>query len=182
MITAPSLPLIMSIEGMLSEDEAAILCRLASEATGLIVEIGGYRGRSTVALALGSRAGAGQPVYAIDPHEEFTEPGGFHFGRIDAVEQTRNLLNAGVADLVRRIELPAEMVGFLPGAIGLLWIDGDHEQALRDYRQFAGQLALSAVVVFHDSGLPNVQDAIAAAQADGFTVIQTCGPMTVMER
>lgn len=178
---APALPLVMSVEGMLSEDEAAALFRLASEATGAIVEIGSYRGRSTVALALGSRMGKGYPVYAIDPHETFTEPGGFHFGRADAVAFTQNLIEAGVADLVRVVQLPASAVVF-DEAIALLWIDGDHDAALRDFRQFAWKIPLGGRVAFHDRHLEGVKAAIMHAEWDGFRMIETCDGMIVMER
>lgn len=53
MLVYDPLPSILLVEGMISETEAAALFRLAREATGSIVEIGSYRGRSTVALALG---------------------------------------------------------------------------------------------------------------------------------
>ena len=56
--------------GWLSLDEAALLYHLARQTTtGSIVEVGSYRGRSTVALAKGALAGGNRPVYAVDPHE-----------------------------------------------------------------------------------------------------------------
>lgn len=58
------------IQGWLSDVENRSLFEAAKRVggTGVIVEIGSWKGRSTVCLALGSRAGAGAPVYAIDPH------------------------------------------------------------------------------------------------------------------
>jgi predicted O-methyltransferase YrrM len=172
---------IMAAEGMLSEDEAALLCRLASEAVYPIVEIGSYRGRSTVALALGSRAGAGVPVYAIDPHEDFTEPGGFHFGRADAVAFTQAITDAAVVDIVRVVQLPASAVVF-DGAIGLLWIDGDHEAAHRDFLQFGWQIPRGGKLAFHDRELPTVRAAAIAAQMQGFRLAEVVGGIAVMER
>lgn len=176
-----TLPLVMSVEGMLSEDEAAALFRLASEATAAIVEIGSYRGRSTVALALGSRAGRQQPVYAIDPHEDFIEPGGFHFGRADAVAFTQNLIEAGVTDIVRVVQLPASAVVF-DEAIALLWIDGDHDAALRDFRQFAWKIPLGGRVAFHDRPLEGVKAAIVHAEWNGFRTLETVDSLLVMQR
>src|SRR6185437_7900934 len=48
------------IEGWLSDEESATLYDLASRCTGrgVIVEIGSFKGRSTVSLALGTREGA----------------------------------------------------------------------------------------------------------------------------
>lgn len=166
---------------MLSEDEASLLYRLAAEAHFPIVEIGSYRGRSTVALALGSRAGTNVPVYAIDPHEDATEPGGFHFGRADAVAFTHAIMDASVADIVRVVQMPASAVVF-NGTIGLLWIDGDHEAALRDFNQFGWQVPVGGVVAFHDRELPNVRAAITAAHQQGFRLIETCVGIAALER
>src|SRR5580698_9485727 len=48
------------VAGMVSLDVAELLYSLARDVSvGVIVEVGSYRGRSTVALALGSRAGHG---------------------------------------------------------------------------------------------------------------------------
>ena len=60
----------LDTEGFLSPDECRLLQRLAGTVTaGAIVEIGSYRGRSTVTLACG--ADKNVPVYAIEPHETF---------------------------------------------------------------------------------------------------------------
>jgi predicted O-methyltransferase YrrM len=181
MNAALSLSLVMSIEGMLSETEAALLFRLASEATGPIVEIGSYRGRSTVALALGSRAGANVPVYAIDPHEDFTEPDGFVFGRADAVAFTQALIEAAVVDIVRVVELPASAVT-LNRPISLLWIDGNHDQALDDARRFIWNISGGGRIAFHDSHLDPVRVAIAFSDSAGFQQVETVGGITVMDR
>src|SRR5690606_34352437 len=55
-----------TIDGWLTDGEASALHRLAAEASGPVVEIGSWRGRSTAALALGSMSGSKQPVYAVD--------------------------------------------------------------------------------------------------------------------
>ena len=56
------------VEGWLTEEESQTLYGLARACSGrgAIVELGSWKGRSTVSLALGSKAGAGAPVYAID--------------------------------------------------------------------------------------------------------------------
>ena len=50
----------MKIDGWLTEREARLLYDLAKSATGPIIEIGSWRGRSTTVLGHGSMAGAGQ--------------------------------------------------------------------------------------------------------------------------
>ncbi len=67
----PDFAAVMAVEGQIQREEARCLYNLARHASakGVIVEIGSYRGLSTVALAKGSLKGSGIPVYAIDPHQ-----------------------------------------------------------------------------------------------------------------
>ena len=66
------LELILAIPGSTDTEEVSLLYELALHVTrGCIVEVGSANGRSTVALALGAKSGAGAAVYAIEPHEHF---------------------------------------------------------------------------------------------------------------
>src|SRR5207244_2410426 len=56
---------------------------------GVIVEIGSWKGKSTICLGLGSRAGHGVRIVAVDPHADY------RFGDFKA-----NVERAGIADLV----------------------------------------------------------------------------------
>lgn len=64
------LDIVMGIEGQITRSEARVLADLTEEvpADSLIVEIGTYRGRSTIALAFGSLMHNKNRVYAVDPH------------------------------------------------------------------------------------------------------------------
>ena len=66
-------PLIADVPGWLTDEEGEALYELARACTGkgVIVEIGSWKGKSTVCLGLGSQAGAAVPVYAIDPHADY---------------------------------------------------------------------------------------------------------------
>ncbi len=138
-----------TIEGMIGDPEAALLTRLASEvAEGCIVEVGSYRGLSTIALAKGARV----PVYAVEPHEEFVGVLGGRFGPADRRAFFENLLHAGVVEQVRLVNLSSEVVA--PGwqlPVGLLWIDGDHryEAVRRDFECWEPHLR--GIVAFHDA-------------------------------
>jgi predicted O-methyltransferase YrrM len=142
------------LEGMIGEKEADLLTRLASEvAEGCIVEIGSYRGMSTIALAKGARV----PVYAIEPHEEFIGILGGKFGPADRRAFFENLLRAGVVERVRLVNLSSEVVAprwQIP--VGLLWIDGDHryEAVRRDFECWEPHLRGS--VAFHDAIQPTL--------------------------
>jgi len=55
---------------MLTPTEGRYLCQLAQSkpSKGVILEIGSFKGKSTISLALGSMAVNGEKVYAVDPH------------------------------------------------------------------------------------------------------------------
>src|SRR5256885_7585861 len=63
-------PLIADVPGWLTDEEGEALYELARVCTGkgVIVEIGSWKGKSTICLGRGSQAGAALPVYAIGPH------------------------------------------------------------------------------------------------------------------
>jgi len=62
--------LTQKIDGWLTENEGRLLYRLAKNCRGhgAIVEIGSWKGRSTVWLGKGSMRGSRTKIYAIDPH------------------------------------------------------------------------------------------------------------------
>lgn len=151
---------ILDVAGQLLPDEAELLYELAHDVrTGCIVEVGSFRGRSATALALGSMAGAGVPVYAIDPHEPFVGVLGGRFGPADRKAFFENTLRAGVVEAIRLVNLSSEVVS--PGwahGISLLWLDGDHtyEGVSRDLRCWRPYLLPGAVVALHDSNDPKL--------------------------
>src|SRR5262249_3991502 len=126
------LAVIMSVDGGISAEEAFLLFEEAQKLRdGCIVEIGSYRGRSTAALALGTRAAYGVPVYAIEPHEEFRGILGGAFGADERACFMRNMLALDLTDIVHLVNLSSEFVtaGAWPHPVGLLWVDGDHRYA-----------------------------------------------------
>ena len=147
-------------EGMIDLEEFRLLHRLAREAeSGCIVEVGAWRGRSSVALGLGSLEGHGVPVFAFDPHEEFVGVLGGKFGPADRAAFYRAMLDSGCWSAVRLVNLSSEQVApQWDRPIALLWIDGDHSDrgVRRDFHGWLPHLTSDARVAFDDAVNPKL--------------------------
>lgn len=115
------------VDGWLSEAQGETLFAAAAraEGRGRIVEIGSWKGRSTVWLAAGARL-AGQQVFAIDPHAGSREdPAARTFDTFAS-----NMRRAGVHDIVTPLVMSsADAARQLAGGVEILFIDGDHSEA-----------------------------------------------------
>ncbi len=153
----------MSASGGIKREEAMQLIQLARQIPDnqVIVEIGSYRGRSTIALALGSLMGNKNPVYAVDPHVKGKGIFGATFGPEDQAHLYRNLLRTHVSHIVFVVSLPSATVSkFWPSKnVGLLWIDGDHtyEAVCADYEGWRQYLLPGSIIAFHDSNSEGIQ-------------------------
>jgi predicted O-methyltransferase YrrM len=151
------------IEGQISPKELRVLVQLASKIIpdNVVVEIGTYRGRSTVALALGSRIGNGCRVYTIDPHFDYKGVKGGDFGPKDMAALYTNLTKSGVGETVAVVCLPslASAKAWTEKNVGLLWLDGDHsyEGVRGDLEAWFPWLASDGMVAFHDVDAPGVK-------------------------
>ena len=141
-----------AIDGWLSDAQGRALYHAASATTGrgAIVEIGSWKGRSTVWLAAGARR-AGRRIYAIDPHRGSREDPAAN----TLAEFTANLARAGLADAVEPLVMTsAEAAAHVSGGVELLFIDGDHslEGAVRDAELWLPRLLPGGVLMMHDVG------------------------------
>ena len=148
--------LVNGTPGFLSEREARflMLAAAAAPADGAIVEIGSFKGRSTVGLAYVARRYGLGSVVAIDPHTSpsTTDPD-LGSGTSSYDEFQENLRRAGVTDAVDcRRAFSQEVARDWRRPIRLLWIDGDHlyEAVKRDLALFRPYLAPGAIVAMHD--------------------------------
>jgi len=151
------------IPGWLFDHQGRMLYRYAAECPAgcVIVEIGSWKGRSTVFLGWGSKNGNGCPVYAVDHHkgsEELldypgfkTTPGGTY------PEFWRNMQGAGLDDIV--IPIVADSVAAAQSVdkpVGLLFVDGAHNSVAvrRDFAAWAPKVVKGGVIAFHDYESP----------------------------
>jgi predicted O-methyltransferase YrrM len=153
-----ALAAIEQVEGWLSDDQARRLWDCARDLpdAASIVEIGSFRGRSTIILALAAPSGA--VVTAIDPH------GGSDRGpqeiRPDAVVGDQdnavfaaNVNAAGVAGRVRHIRLFSQQaLDSISGPIDLLYVDGAHRYrwARDDIARWGTRVRRGGVMLIHD--------------------------------
>ena len=138
-------PLIADVPGWLTDEEGEALYELARgcRGDGVIVEIGSWKGKSTICLGLGSRAGKGVPVYAIDPHTD-TRYGDFE----------SNVERAGITELVRPIaSLSQSAADGFDEPIEILFVDGSHEYdlVLEDFEKWVPKVVEGGWVAFHDT-------------------------------
>ncbi len=146
-----------NVPGYLMENEARLLGTIAAcvPAQGAIVEIGSFKGKSTVMLAkVAAHYGFG-PIVAIDPHnsplllDHQADPAASSYR-----EFLDNIQAAGVADHVEPYrEYSKDVSSSWNRPIRFLWIDGDHtyEGAKTDFDGFFPHVVPHGVVAFHDA-------------------------------
>ncbi|HEX4868249.1 MAG TPA: class I SAM-dependent methyltransferase [Acidimicrobiales bacterium] len=150
---------VRSVEGWMTDDQARRLWDAAGRvpAGGRIVEIGSFRGRSTIVLALAARDDT--EIVAIDPHAGNDrgpqEIHGFEEAASEDYEVFhRNLADAGVQDRVRHVRrFSADAHDEVTGAIDLLYIDGAHRfgPARDDVVRWGARVVDGGRLLVHDS-------------------------------
>ena len=147
----------IDVPGFYAQIELDALAEAASEATGHIVEIGSFKGRSLVAIAMGARAAT---VWSIDPHEGVmtgrNNPNGIPRLRPRAgpseMELRRTVNRFGLGNVRIIVGRSTDTTWRDDRPIGMLHVDGDHARGapLADFRHFEPHLESGAIVAFHD--------------------------------
>jgi len=147
-----------SLKGGITPEEGALLYRLASETTaGCIIEVGSYRGKSAVALALGVRTIDEKyrpAIYCIDPHRTFIGFYGGEFGPQDRGAFYETMLSTGAFNEIALINLSSPVLS--PGwnePVGFAFIDGDHryEGVKRDFECWDPHVIIGGKIAFDDA-------------------------------
>jgi hypothetical protein len=144
------------VEGWLTDAQARRLWERAAAARR-IVEIGSFRGRSAIVMALA--AGPDAELVAIDPHagndrgpQEIEADAAA--GEADNRAFRENLERAGVSGRVRHVRRPSqEALGEVPGELDLVYVDGAHRYgpARDDLALWGGRVRQGGHMLVHDS-------------------------------
>jgi len=143
--------------GFLSEKEGRFLAlaAAAAPASGTILEIGSFKGKSTVGLASIARHYNLDPVVAVDP---FTAPSSTDptlDGESSTYAAFMNTLR--LAGLESHVEVhqaySSDLAPQWSRKLRFLWIDGDHTYAgtKSDLDMYRPHLSDGAIVAFHDA-------------------------------
>ncbi|MCL6096198.1 MAG: class I SAM-dependent methyltransferase [Patescibacteria group bacterium] len=178
---ANSLVFPQDVDGWLWKEEGEILYRLAqlNKDLGVIVELGSYKGKSTICLAQGSKKVSGGKVYALD---NFI--GDSYVGIKKTSFYNQFLLNIEKYFLKEYVESVkgdfSEAVKSWNKPIRLLFIDGshNHEDVKRDFENWEPKVAHGGIIVFHDAlvwpGVSKfVRQIIASGEFSNIKIIET---------
>ncbi|UCG59729.1 MAG: class I SAM-dependent methyltransferase [Phycisphaerales bacterium] len=145
-----------NIEGFLSEREVRFLALLAAcpTAEGEILEIGSFKGKSTIVLAKSALLTGKDNVVAVDPltSPSITDPA-LSGAESSLKDLQANLRDAGVENCVEfHHEYSSELAEGWNRNVRLLWIDGDHTYSgtKADFEMFSPFLVNGGIVAMHD--------------------------------
>jgi len=148
-----------NVEGFLGMGEMATLYRVARVAADFdIVEIGSWKGLSTIALALGMvTSGNRKKVHAIDP---FKGEGVYETASPTFTEFSQNINNFMVQHIVTAHRTTSEEAAkHFNNPISVLFIDGDHsyKACKHDIAAWYDMVEEGGFILFHDYGNKNFQ-------------------------
>jgi MMP 1-O-methyltransferase len=147
---------VQALDGWLNPKEGRLLFRLARncKGRGAIVEIGSWKGKSTICLAHGSTAGSHAKIHAIDPHTGSPEHAE-HFGQVWTFEEFKqNIANAGVQHLVvPHVDFSTAVARVFDEPVEFIFVDGLHEyEGVRDdFEAWFPKVLDGGTMAFHDS-------------------------------
>ncbi|HSV43479.1 MAG TPA: class I SAM-dependent methyltransferase [Candidatus Bathyarchaeia archaeon] len=160
---------VKSADGFLSDREGMALYNLAQRGTesGCVVEIGSWKGKSTIWIA--HALAHGIKFYAIDPHIGSSEHQ--KKGPIWTFEEfKKNIRQAGIESRVTPLVLTSEDARKkIDEPIRFLFIDGAHEYEFvhKDFKLWEPLLMDACWIAFHDYQWPGVEKTLREVFATG---------------
>ena len=146
-----------SAGGWLNDAEGSLLYRLACNCTGkgVIVEIGSWKGRSTIWLGHGSRDGRQVKIHAVDPHTGSPEHHQNEANRVWTFDEfQQNIRAAGVDDVVvPHVDYSVNAAREFNEPVEFIFIDGlhDYESVKADFEAWFPKVIEGGVMAFHDT-------------------------------
>ncbi len=147
---------IETVEGYLSPDEIRFLALLAAVPTakGEILEIGSFKGKSTIILAKSAALTNNAVVHAVDPMIAPSETDPDLKGEKSSFPDfKKNIEEKNVADKIEfHQKFSYELAETWDKPIRFLWIDGDHtyKGTKLDFDGFVNHLEDGAIIAIHD--------------------------------
>jgi MMP 1-O-methyltransferase len=147
---------IETVEGYLAPNEMRFLALMAAcpRAPGEILEIGSFKGKSTIILAKSAAFAGDEKIHAVDPMTAPSETDPDLRGEESSfADFQKNIETHQVAGNVEfHQKFSYELARDWDAPIRLLWIDGDHTYAgtKLDLEGFAPHLTNGAIVAIHD--------------------------------
>jgi hypothetical protein len=135
-----------------SDLQALFLAARDGEGKGCIVEVGAYKGKSTIALASGSKLVGREKVLSIDPH------GG---GTLEVFQ--RNMARSGLSGQVITVVAVSQAAREkFDGLIRLIFIDGlhDYDSVKADIELWKDRVIDGGILAFHDHNYSTVYQAV----------------------
>lgn len=145
-----------NVEGYLAPNEMRFLALMAAcpTATGEILEIGSFKGKSTIILAKASALAGDTVVNAVDPMTAPSETDPDLRGQASSLDDFKaNIADHGVTERIRFHQaFSYDLAKTWDKPLRLLWIDGDHtyKGTKLDFDGFAPHLVDRAIVAIHD--------------------------------
>jgi MMP 1-O-methyltransferase len=152
------------VEGFLSEREAMFLYDTAKAVTApapVVVEIGSFLGKSSVAISHALAGKSGAKMYCIDPFDASGDAFSTPTYQVHQERVGHNLLAAFQANIRKygRPELIEAIQGYSYDVvkgwnkpIDFLFIDAahDYEDVLHDFTEWAPHVKIGGIIAFHD--------------------------------
>lgn len=149
---------IAGVDGWLTDAEGQLLFSLARQCRQdhAIVEIGSWKGKSTVWLAKGSQSGKRANVYAVDPHVGSPEHHAAS-GQVWTFPIFQSTIeSAGCTDVVTPLVIGSqEAAANFHEPVGVLFVDGNHdyEMVKADLECWFPKVVDGGIIAFHDTNV-----------------------------